>query len=69
MASPIASEMLALGIKPVSVDYDSPDTLVAPLKGVDVVISTLAGPALRGEAQFELAKACKEAGVQLFVPR
>lgn len=67
MTSPAAKEFAALGAKTVSVDYDNHASLVEALKGVEVVISTLAGPGFG--SQLPLAKASKEAGVQLFVPR
>lgn len=67
MTSPAAKEFAALGAKIVSVDYSDHASLVSALKGVEVVISTLAGPGFA--SQLPLAKAAKEAGVQLLVPR
>ncbi|KZO94641.1 NAD-binding protein [Calocera viscosa TUFC12733] len=49
-----------------TVDYSSHSNLVAALQGIDVVISSLSGPAL--SVQIPLADAAKEAGVKHFVP-
>ena len=49
-----------------TVDYSSPESLAQALKGVDVVVSTVAGLAL--SVQAPLAEAAKAAGVKLFVP-
>ncbi|KAL7413964.1 hypothetical protein BDY24DRAFT_386988 [Mrakia frigida] len=61
-----AKELIALGVTVKEVDYDSPSSLAAALEGVEVVVSTLAGPGFG--AQVPLAEASKAAGVQLFVP-
>ena len=68
--SPIAKEMRALGITPLAISYDQPESLRSALEGVEVVVSTIGGSALAGEAQFELAKACHATEtVKLFVSR
>lgn len=48
------------------VDYESVESLVAALKGVDVVVTTIGAGA--SSAQVNLAKAAKKAGVKLFLP-
>jgi len=61
------AEATGLGAESVTVDYTSSASLVSALKGVDVVISTLGGPAL-ADTQSALALAAKEAGAKLFIP-
>ncbi|EJD41435.1 NAD(P)-binding protein [Auricularia subglabra TFB-10046 SS5] len=48
------------------VDYSKPDELAAALKGIDVVVSAVAGAGIA--VQPALADAAKAAGVKLFVP-
>eukprot|EP00835_Amoeboradix_gromovi_P005164 NODE_460_length_8176_cov_0.585737.p3 type:complete len:283 gc:universal NODE_460_length_8176_cov_0.585737:539-1387(+) len=50
----------------VTVDYKSKDGLIRELKGIDVVVSTLGGPAFND--QFLVLEAAKEAGVKRFYP-
>lgn len=64
---PSAAELKAQGASVVAVDYDSPASLVAALKGVEVVISAIGGHDF--SVQKVIANAAKEAGVQVFVPR
>ena len=52
--------------KVIQVDYSNDESVKHALTGVDVVISTVATPALN--AQGKIAAAAKEAGVKLFVP-
>lgn len=52
-------------VEVVEVDYESPLSLASALRGVEVVISTLAGPGFA--AQPALADADKAEGVKLFV--
>ena len=52
--------------KVIQVDYSNDESVKQALTGVDVVISTVATPALN--AQVKIAAAAKEAGVKLFVP-
>ncbi|KAH8108727.1 NAD-binding protein [Phellopilus nigrolimitatus] len=59
-------ELVAKGAKLSAVDYASPASLAGALAGIDVLISTLGGPAIAQQA--DLARAAKTAGVQLFVP-
>ncbi|GAA5957558.1 hypothetical protein JCM21900_001636 [Sporobolomyces salmonicolor] len=51
-------------VKVASVDYSSPSSLEAALKGIDAVVSTLSDLG----AQTQLIHAAKSAGVKLFVP-
>lgn len=60
--------MVAKGAKRVVVDYSSPSSLSSALSGTDVVVSTLGGTPEAFASQSILAKAAKEAGVQIFVP-
>ena len=60
-------ELKALGAKIVIIDYSKPETLVEQLQGIDILISTLAGPGLVN--QLPLAQAAKKANVKLFFPR
>jgi len=55
-----------LGAKSITVDYSDKASLVAALKGIDVLVSTVGFPGLGGQTKFALA--AKEAGVKLFVP-
>ena len=48
------------------VDYESPDSLAAALKGQDGVVSTLT--ARGGDAQYRLIEAAAKAGVRRYVP-
>lgn len=60
--------LIAKGAKRVVVDYSSPSSLSSALSGTDVVVSTLGGTPDAFSSQSALAKAAKEAGVQIFVP-
>lgn len=60
--------MVGKGAKRVVVDYSSPSSLSSALSGTDVVVSTLGGGPEAFASQSALAKAAKEAGVQIFVP-
>ena len=66
MDSSAAKELSALGAQIIEVDYEDASTPLVALEGVDVVISTLAGPGFG--AQPALADAAGTAGVKLFVP-
>ncbi|KZO93440.1 NAD(P)-binding protein [Calocera viscosa TUFC12733] len=57
--------LAAKGAEPIIVDYHTPSSLESALQGIDVLISTLAIPALA--LQTPLGSAAKAAGVQLFV--
>ncbi|KAI5120267.1 hypothetical protein M0805_004603 [Coniferiporia weirii] len=59
-------DLVASGVKPVTVDYGSPSSLKSALDNIDVVISTLGVEAL--DLQGDIAVAAKTAGVKLFVP-
>ena len=50
----------------IAVDYSNKESIKKALTGVDVVISTIAAPAL--DVQPRIAEAAKEVGVKLFVP-
>ncbi|KAH8108719.1 hypothetical protein DFH11DRAFT_1631869, partial [Phellopilus nigrolimitatus] len=58
--------LVAKGAKLSAVDYASPASLAGALAGIDVLVSTIGGPAIAQQAG--LARAAKTAGVQLFVP-
>jgi len=60
-----AQEWKNKGAKVAAVDYGVEEEVVTALSGVDVVISTLGGPAFG--IQVPLVKAAKKAGVKLFV--
>jgi uncharacterized protein YbjT (DUF2867 family) len=59
-------KLKARGATVAAVNYDEHSSLVAGLKGVDVLIACLPRDALL--TQIPLAKAAKDAGVALFVP-
>ena len=64
--NPKVQQFASQGAKVVPVSYSDPSSLKNGLTGVDVLISTLGGPAI--DAQVPLVEAAKAAGVQLFVP-
>lgn len=65
--SKTAQDLQQKGAELRRVDYDSQSSLEAQLKGVDVLISTIATSAT-GEEQIRLANAAKAAKVALFLP-
>ncbi|KAI0321735.1 NAD-P-binding protein [Amylostereum chailletii] len=65
-SNPEVEKFATQGAKVISVDYNDQASLTKALAGVDVLVSTIAGPAL--PIQVPLAEAAKAAGVQLFVP-
>ena len=58
-------ERVSQGAKFVVVDYNNPSTFESAFTNVDVVISTVSGPAIA--KQQDLAMAAKTASVKLFV--
>ncbi|KIJ41708.1 hypothetical protein M422DRAFT_255326 [Sphaerobolus stellatus SS14] len=67
ITKPELQEAASQGAELVTIDYDSQSSLVSALQGVDVVLSTLRDEGLQ-EAQLNLVRAAKAAGVRLFVP-
>ncbi|KAM0752040.1 NAD(P)-binding protein [Meredithblackwellia eburnea MCA 4105] len=63
-----ATLTLPAGVVVKKVNYEDPVSLESALKGVQVVVSALGGPALAAGVQRPLADAAKKAGVSLFVP-
>lgn len=62
-----SEKLKAKGAEIVVVDFEKVDSLTQALKGVDAVISTVAGAALH-QPQLNLVEASKAAGVRRFVP-
>lgn len=60
---------VAKGAKLAYGDVNDPASLVAPLKGIDLVVSALGGESLHGSSgESNLVHAAKSAGVKRFVP-
>ncbi|KAI9142147.1 hypothetical protein BKA69DRAFT_1070296 [Paraphysoderma sedebokerense] len=60
-------KLKAKGVTIFTTDYSNVAQLTEVLKGADIVVSTLGGPAL-GQQQINLIKASDAANVKLFVP-
>lgn len=60
------NDKIPAGVTERAVDYANPQSIEDALKGVEVVVSALAGPGF--SVQTVLADAAKKAGAKLFVP-